>query len=165
MIAQAGLSFVTEPQMNWSGNWAWGVPLIVTTVIIHVLGLGVIGRGAGRVTRGRLEHRHPITTFVIVVGGTTLLATSLHALEAAIWGLAYLIVGALPDSRTAMLSGINMVVSLHCVCLTYILPPTSPRGHKSYSLGVGPDPHAQPRATKGTQPWGRTRDANFNSVG
>ena len=46
MIAQAALSFVTEPQMNWTGNWAWGVPLIVMTVIIHVLGLGVIGRGA-----------------------------------------------------------------------------------------------------------------------
>ena len=62
-------------------------------------------------TRGSLEHRHPITTFVIVVGGTTLLATSLHALEAGIWGLAYLFVGALPDSRTAMLYSLNAITS------------------------------------------------------
>jgi hypothetical protein len=111
IIAQAALYLVPEPQVDWGGNWAWGVPLIVMTVIIHVLGLGLIGRGAGRVTRGRLEHRHPITTSVAILGAATLLATSLHTLEAGIWGGAYLRVGALPDSRTAMLYSLSAITS------------------------------------------------------
>jgi len=32
--------FVSTPL--WSANWVWGLPLIVLTVVIHVLGLGVI---------------------------------------------------------------------------------------------------------------------------
>jgi hypothetical protein len=27
---------------TWSEDWAWGLPLIVLTVVIHVLGLGLI---------------------------------------------------------------------------------------------------------------------------
>ena len=111
ILAQADISFVTGPQLGWGGNWAWGVPLIVMTVIIHVLGLGFIGRGAGRISSARIEHRYPMITFVTIVGGTTLLATSLHALEAGIWGFAYLIVGALPDSRTAMLYSLSAMTS------------------------------------------------------
>ncbi len=111
IIAQADISFVTESQLGWSGNWAWGAPLIVTTVIIHVLGLGLISRGVGRVSSGRVEHRHPMVTFVAIMGATTLLATSLHALEAGIWGSAYLLVGALPNSRTAMLYSLSAMTS------------------------------------------------------
>jgi len=81
------------------------------TVIIHVFGLGLIGRGAGRLTGGKFEHRHPTTTFVAILGATTLLATSLHALEAGIWGVAYLQVGALADPRSAMLYSLNAITS------------------------------------------------------
>ena len=97
--------------MAWTGNWAWGLPLIITTVIIHVLGLGLLGRGVGCVSSGKVERRHPMATFVAVMGATTLLATSLHALEASIWGSAYLLVGALPDSRTAMLYSLSAMTS------------------------------------------------------
>ena len=111
IIALADISFVTEPQLAWTGNWAWGLPLILMTVIIHVLGLGLIGRGVGRVSSGKIEHRHPMATFVVVMGATTLLATSLHAIEAGIWASAYLLVGALPDARTAMLYSLSAMTS------------------------------------------------------
>ena len=55
IIAQADISFVTESQLAWSGDWAWGLPLILMTVIIHVLGLGLIGRGISRVSTGKLR--------------------------------------------------------------------------------------------------------------
>ncbi len=111
IFAPAAISFVADPQMAWTGNWAWGLPLIVLTVIIHVLGLGLVSRGTGRVSGGKIEHRHPMGVFVAVMGATTLLATSLHALEAAIWGYAYLLLGALPDARTAMLYSLSAMTS------------------------------------------------------
>jgi xanthine/uracil permease len=111
IITQANISFVTEPQLAWTGNWAWGLPLIVMTVIIHVLGLGLVSRGTRRVSGGKMEHRHPVGMFVAVMGTTTLLATSLHAVEAGIWGSAYLLLGALPDARTAMLYSLSAMTS------------------------------------------------------
>ena len=111
IIAQADISFVTEPQLAWTGNWAWGLPLIIMTVIIHVLGLGLVSQGAGHVSSGKIEQRYRMGTFVAVMGTTTLLATSLHALEAGIWASAYLFLGALPDSWTAMLYSLNAMTS------------------------------------------------------
>src|SRR5262249_267556 len=49
--------------------------------------------------------------FVTIVGSTTLLATSLHAIEATIWAAAYRFVGALPDYRSAMLYSLNAMTS------------------------------------------------------
>jgi hypothetical protein len=28
--------------MLWGADWAWGLPLILLTVVIHVFGLGII---------------------------------------------------------------------------------------------------------------------------
>jgi len=40
-----------------------------------------------------------------------LLTTALHALEAAVWALTYLLVGALPDARTAMLYSVSALTT------------------------------------------------------
>ena len=50
-------------------------------------------------------------TFVAAMGTTTLLATSLHAIEAGIWASSYLLLGALPDERTAMLYSLSAITS------------------------------------------------------
>ena len=34
---------------TWSGKWAWGLPLIVLTVVMHVCGLGLIHERVSRV--------------------------------------------------------------------------------------------------------------------
>jgi hypothetical protein len=49
--------------------------------------------------------------FVVVVGVTTLLATSLHAIEASIWAAAYQLLGALPDARSSVLYSLNAMTS------------------------------------------------------
>ncbi len=49
--------------------------------------------------------------FVVVMGATTLLATTLHALEALFWAAAYLLLGALPDLKTSMLYSLNAITS------------------------------------------------------
>jgi hypothetical protein len=77
--------------------------LIVSTVIIHVLGLGYIGQKAILIYGDGMKHRYPTATFSLVVGATALLATVLHAFETGIWAIAYVFVRALPDFRSAML--------------------------------------------------------------
>ena len=110
-IAQAAVYFVGDNPFTWRADWAWGLPLIVLTVLIHVSGLLFISQrvvhGAGPV----IERRHPKLAFVVVLAATTLLATCLHGVEALIWALAYLFLGALPDYRSAVLYSLNAMTS------------------------------------------------------
>jgi hypothetical protein len=111
-LAQSIVSLVAaEDVVNWRADWAWGVPLILLTVVILVLGLGTIGQHAAGASSRVYEHRHRTLAFAVVVGTTTLLATCLHAFEATIWAVAYWLLGALPDSRSAMLYSLNALTS------------------------------------------------------
>ncbi len=97
--------------MSWDGNWAWALPLIVVTLVIHVVGLAVINlrmvRLIGRIRAGR--QFFPI--FVSVMGMTALLAIVLLGFEAALWAVAFQSLGALPDGRNAMLYSLNAITS------------------------------------------------------
>ena len=96
---------------NWSADWAWGLPLIVLTVVLHVVGLGLINKQAVRASGNAAQRRHPNALFAMVMGTTTLLATCLHAIEAAIWTVAYRLLNALPDSKSAMLNSLEAITS------------------------------------------------------
>jgi hypothetical protein len=78
---------------------------------IHVLGLGTVGQHAAGASSRVYEHRHRTLAFAVVVGTTTLLASCLHAFEATIWAVAYWLLGALRDSRSAMLYSLNALTS------------------------------------------------------
>lgn len=95
----------------WRADWACGLTLIVLTVVIHVLGLGLIGQGVVRVASTTTASRHPLSEFMLVSGSATLLASMLHGIEVAIWATAYLLLGALPDFKSAMLYSLNAVTS------------------------------------------------------
>jgi hypothetical protein len=95
----------------WSADWAWGLPLVVLTVVIHVLCLGLIYQRVIRVTGDTEYRRHPLVLFVVLVGAITLLATCLHALEAIIWAAAYRILGALPDYGSGILYSLSAMTS------------------------------------------------------
>ena len=97
--------------VSWRANWAWGLPLIVLTVLVHALCLGLINQKAGRVFTDMTERHHPTVVFAVVMGTTTLLATSLHAVEAGIWAMFYRFLGAMPDFKTAMLYSLNAITS------------------------------------------------------
>src|SRR5262245_66004834 len=102
-IAQSVSQLHVIESWAWLPDWAWGLPLIVVTVLVHVLGLVLVRHGALRMWRRTILHGHATAAFVTVVGSTTLLATSLHAIEATIWAAAYRFVGAVPDYGSAML--------------------------------------------------------------
>jgi hypothetical protein len=111
-IAQAVFtSLLADESGNWSADWVWGLPLIVLTVIIHVIGLGLINQRVDRVTGGTIVRRHPTAVFVLVMGVTTLLCTVMHGIEAAIWAGAYRLLDAMRDNKSAMLYSLNAMTS------------------------------------------------------
>jgi len=112
MTLAVAASYLVTVEPGWSADWAWGLPLIVLTVIFHVTGLGAISQKIVHGEAGRkIERRHPKAAFIAVVGTTTLAATCLHGLEAGIWALAYLRLGALADIKTSMLYSLNAMTS------------------------------------------------------
>ena len=96
---------------TWTGDWAWSLPLIVLTVVIHVCGLAVIGESVVKALGESVDRRRFMIKFAIVMAVTSLLATILHGIEGAIWAVAYRFLGALPDARTAMLYSISAMTS------------------------------------------------------
>jgi hypothetical protein len=83
----------------------------MVTVLVHVFGLGLIRQRTNRFSGRYLQRHHPTAAVVIVMGASTLLATSLHGIEAGIWGAAYQLLGALPDNKSAMLYSLNAITS------------------------------------------------------
>jgi hypothetical protein len=95
----------------WNANWAWSLPLIVLNVVIHVIGLGLINESVVRVLSAVTEHRRFMPTFVVGMGVAALLATVLHGIEAATWAIAYRLLGAVPDTKSAMLYSLSAITS------------------------------------------------------
>ena len=108
----AALCSISDLNAAWSSDWLWGCPLIVLTVIIHVLGLGYIGAKAVEIYHNDgKRRRYPQFAFVVVLGTSTLLATVLHALETAIWAIAFCQLGALTDYRLSMLYSLGAMTT------------------------------------------------------
>jgi hypothetical protein len=96
---------------SWYANWIASLPLILLTVIIHVFGLVVIRDAVvGRLEHAVVRHRFSLV-FPLVMGVTVLLITALHAIEAAAWGVAYLLLSALPDASSAMLYSLSAMTT------------------------------------------------------
>jgi hypothetical protein len=98
-------------QVLWSADWAWSLPLIVLTVVIHVLGLGLFNEKVVPSLSTTVARGHATGAFVVVMGATILLATFLHAAEGAIWAGAYRFLDALPDFRSAMLYSLSSMTA------------------------------------------------------
>jgi uncharacterized membrane protein len=92
-------------------NWAWSLPLIVVNVIIHVIGLGFINVQLYRVLTAAQQHRYFVYLFALVMGLTAILATILHGIEAGIWAVAYRLLGALPDNKSALLYSLSAITT------------------------------------------------------
>jgi hypothetical protein len=96
---------------NWELDWLWSLPLIVMCVVIHALGLMLIYREVIRIVNIAVVRRRFFPMFVVVMGSVALLATVLHGLEGTLWALAYRLLDALPDNRSAMLYSLSAMTS------------------------------------------------------
>ena len=95
----------------WSANWAWGIPLILLTVVAHVLSLGTANERAVRFFTCQWKNRSPMGAFVMVISAVTLWATVMHAAEAALWAVFYLLLGARPDYASSMLYSLGALTT------------------------------------------------------
>jgi hypothetical protein len=80
-------------------------------VVIHAVGLMLIYREVIRIVNIAVVPRRFFPMFVVVMGSVALLATVLHGLEATLWALAYRLLDALPDDRSAILCSLSAVTS------------------------------------------------------
>ena len=96
---------------SWDGNWAWALPLIVLTLVLHVTGLAFINIRMVRVVSRIRAGRQFLPIFVSVMGVTALLAILLLGLEAVLWAGAFQALGALPDGRAALLYSLNAMTA------------------------------------------------------
>lgn len=102
--AAAAVNAYSVLQPVWRADWEWGLPLIVLTVVLHVLGLVFISQKAIEVLNHPEEASGPSRVlFALVISTWVLLATCLHVLEAGAWAACYQFLGARPDFMSAML--------------------------------------------------------------
>jgi hypothetical protein len=95
----------------WVADWLWGLPLIAVTVTIHVFGLLLIDKRIAGIQRNVVEHYGYAVVFMLIIGGTAILAAVLHGIEGAMWAAAYRIVGALPDYRDSVLYSLGAMTT------------------------------------------------------
>jgi hypothetical protein len=95
----------------WDGNWAWSLPLIIVTVIFHVIGLVFVNEKIVAAMRSLKTRFRFLFAFALLMGIATLLAILLHAIEAAIWAAMYWTLGALPNGKTALLYSLSAMTT------------------------------------------------------
>jgi hypothetical protein len=95
----------------WDGNWAWSLPLILITVIFHVIGLVFVNERVIRSKRFLARQRSFLLGLSMVLGTATTVAIILHAVEAGIWAGVYQALGALPDSKSALLYSLSAMTT------------------------------------------------------
>jgi hypothetical protein len=95
----------------WSNNWAWGLPLIVLTVLVHALALVEIHERVVLELPLVLHARRSSIVLAVLMIVTVLLLTVLHAVEASAWAGAYVVLGARADFASAMLYSLSAMTT------------------------------------------------------
>jgi hypothetical protein len=81
----------------WSADWLWSLPVSVITVVIHVLGLFLIRQRFDRVLLHAPRERIRLLSMVFMAAG--------------VWALAFKLLGALPDKKSATLFSLNAMTT------------------------------------------------------
>src|SRR5215510_11582305 len=92
-------------------NWGWGLSLIALTIMIHSTAIVMMALVAVRI-RARLETRgyalwNLVGILICVIGVIGLLLAVLHAIECAIWAVAYWSLGAAHSFMDAFLYSVD----------------------------------------------------------
>lgn len=106
---------------TWSADWMWSLPLIVVVVVFHTLCLGLLNRRITRTMSTVGKHRVPQLVALRVMGYTVLSVTLLHGVEAMAWAAAFLLLGALPERKIAMLYSLSAMTAYGHANI-YLLP-------------------------------------------
>jgi hypothetical protein len=97
--------------INWGMDWAWGLPLIILTVVIHAYGLALINKRINLMLNGTPRFQSLSLGSIALMGVTALWTTILHAFEGALWAGAYRLLGALHDNKSAVLYSLGALTT------------------------------------------------------
>lgn len=111
MKIAAALSLLVVTPIPWYADWTCGLPLIVLTLVIHVLGLLFIDEKVARVKNDTVERYGYHVVFVVIIGATAMLIALMHGIEAVLWAVIYRIAGALPDYPDAVLYSLSAMTT------------------------------------------------------
>ena len=101
----------SELTTNWGVDWAWGLLLIVLTVVFHAYCLGLLNKEvAVKLTDSRTFWRLP-TGSIVLIGGAALSTSLFHGTECLAWAITYRGLGALSDFKSAVLYSLNAMTS------------------------------------------------------
>jgi hypothetical protein len=95
----------------WTNDWVWSLPLIALTVAIHIFGLTLFYQRLSVLVGSKFKKRISLSVLTIILGGAALFVTALHGLEGAIWAAAYVLLGALPDRKSAILYSLGAMTT------------------------------------------------------
>ena len=95
----------------WGADWAWGVPLILLTVVFHAYCLSRIVENVSGRLNGTRSLKHLSSIPIFIVGGTALSATILHGIEGVVWAVVYRLLGASPNLKSAVLYSLEAMTS------------------------------------------------------
>jgi hypothetical protein len=100
---------------TWSASWIWSLALVAITIAIHVVGIVLVGNTSRRVRKSLLRQglafvNNPASTIVLIVLVALSLAV-LHAIEAMVWALVYVKLGALPTPAAAALYSVDSITT------------------------------------------------------
>ena len=71
----------------WSADWAWGIALILITIVTHVVCIGFINEKITVIANDPARHHRPRVTFFLIVGTVTILLALLLGADAS-WAAA-----------------------------------------------------------------------------
>ena len=106
---------------GWGVDWAWSIPLILLTVMMHALGLLFVELYVVQKLEMALFQFKFRIRFPIIISTVVLFVTMLHGAEASVWAGVYRMLGALPDETSAMLYSLSAITSYGHAGL-YLLP-------------------------------------------
>jgi hypothetical protein len=100
---------------TWKASWAWGLCLIALTIAVHAFGVVMLAHGLQRVSTAAIKHgrvlRHPVALMAGLVGAVGWMLAIFHGVEAAIWAVAYLWLGAIGSMRDAILYSVDSITT------------------------------------------------------
>ena len=92
-------------------RWAWGLPLVVLTVLVHAFGLSSFASAVVVPLSATLATPPVRRRLGVIVATTVLLLTLLHALEAGAWAAAYVGSARGPTFASAMLYSLSAMTT------------------------------------------------------
>lgn len=99
----------------WTSDWAWGLPMIALTTMLHVsalVGISILlDRFKSRLGKRPLGPSSLVLNAVVTFGILALALALLNGLEVAVWAGAYLQLGAIETPANAMLYSINAITA------------------------------------------------------